>query len=54
MTHLMQMLIHSGKKTSADYFSGVVLGLFEDAQEDEINLNSVSLMTTVGEEKFGC
>lgn len=41
------------EKTSADYFSGVVLGLFEDAHEDEINLNSVSLMTTVGEEKFG-
>ena len=41
------------EKTSADYFSGVVLGLFEDAKEDEINLNSVSLVTTVGEEKFG-
>ena len=41
------------EKTSADYFSGVVLGLFEDAKEEEINLNSVSLMTTVGEEKFG-
>ena len=27
--------------------------MFEDAKEDEINLNSVSLVTTVGEEKFG-
>jgi len=41
------------EKTSADYFSGVTLGLFEDAKENEININSVSLATTVGEEKFG-
>ncbi len=41
------------EKTSADYFSGVALGLFEDAKEDEININSISIATTVGEEKFG-
>jgi type IV secretory pathway TraG/TraD family ATPase VirD4 len=41
------------EKTSADYFAGVALGLFEDAKEEEININSISLMTTVGEEKFG-
>ncbi|MBQ2639919.1 MAG: type IV secretory system conjugative DNA transfer family protein [Bacilli bacterium] len=41
------------EKTSADYFSGVALGLFEDAKEEEININSVSLATTIGEEKFG-
>lgn len=41
------------EKTSADYFSGVALGLFEDAKEDEININSISLATTIGEEKFG-
>jgi len=41
------------EKTSADYFSGLALGLFEDAKKDEININSISLMTTVGEEKFG-
>ncbi len=41
------------EKTSADYFSGLTLGLFEDASEEEINLNSISLMTTVGEEKIG-
>ncbi len=41
------------EKTSADYFSGVALGLFEDAAEEEININSISLATTVGEEKFG-
>ena len=41
------------EKTSADYFSGICLGLFEDAKEEEINLNSVNLFTTVGEEKSG-
>lgn len=41
------------EKTSADYFSGVALGLFEDAKEEEININSISLATTTGEEKFG-
>ena len=41
------------EKTSADYFSGVALGLFEDGKEEEININSISLATTVGEEKFG-
>ena len=41
------------EKTSADYFSGLSLGLFEDAKEDEININSISLMSTVGEDKFG-
>ena len=40
------------EKTSAGYFSGLALGLFEDAKEEEININSISLMTTVGEEKF--
>ena len=41
------------EKTSADYFSGICLGLFEDAKENEINLNSVNLFTTVGEDKCG-
>ena len=41
------------ENTSADYFAGLSLGLFEDAAEDEINLNSINLMTTVGEEKIG-
>ncbi len=41
------------EKTSADYFAGLALGLFEDTEEDQVNLNSISLMTTVGEEKFG-
>ncbi len=41
------------EKTSADYFTGLSLGLFEDAKEEEINLNSINLMTTVGEDKLG-
>ena len=41
------------EKTSADYFSGLALGMFEDAEEDKININSISLSTTVGEEKYG-
>ena len=40
------------EKTSAGYFAGLALGLFEDAKEEEININSISLMTTVGEDKF--
>ena len=40
------------EKTSADYFCGLSLALFEDATEEQINLNSINLMTTVGEEKF--
>ena len=39
------------ENSAADYFSGVTLGLFEDAKEDEVNLNSISYVTTVGEEK---
>ena len=41
------------EKTSADYFSGIALALFEDATEEEINLNSINTFTTVGEEKSG-
>lgn len=39
------------ENTSADYFAGLSLALFDDAKEEEINLNSINLMTTVGEEK---
>ena len=41
------------EKTSAGYFSGLALGLFEDATEEQVNINSISLMSTVGEERFG-
>ena len=41
------------EKTSADYFSGLTLGLFEDATEEQVNLNSLNLMSNLGEERFG-
>ena len=41
------------EKSGADYFSGLALGLFEDAEEDQINLNSMNLMSNLGEERFG-
>ena len=41
------------EKTSADYFSGLSLGMFEDAKPEEVNINTISLMTTVGEDKCG-
>ena len=41
------------EKSAADYFTGLALGLFEDAKEDEVNLNSMNLMSSLGEERFG-
>ena len=41
------------ENSASDYFSGCALGLVEDAKEEEVNLNSIQYMTTVGEEKFG-
>ncbi|MCI8467089.1 MAG: type IV secretory system conjugative DNA transfer family protein [Bacilli bacterium] len=40
------------EKSAADYFSGLALGLFIDAKEEEVNLNSINFMSTVGEERF--
>lgn len=39
--------------SSADYFAGCALALFEDAKEEEVNIKSINYMTTVGEDKFG-
>ena len=41
------------EKSAADYFSGLALGLFEDAKGNEMNINSINAMSTAGEEKFG-
>lgn len=41
------------EKASADYFSGLALGLFEDGTESQININSINLMSSLGEERFG-
>ena len=40
------------EKSAADFFSGLALGLFGDAKEEQINLNSINYMSTVGEENF--
>ncbi len=40
------------EKTSADYFAGLALGLFQDAKEPEVNLNSINVMSTIGEERY--
>ncbi len=39
------------EQTSADYFAGLSLALFDDAKREQINLNSIGYMTTAGEEK---
>lgn len=41
------------ENAGADYFSGLALGLFEDAKEEQVNLNSMNLMSSIGEERFG-
>ncbi len=38
---------------SADYFTGLSVALFEDAPEEEINLNSINLMIADGDSKCG-
>ncbi len=40
------------EKGAADYFSGLALGLFQDANEREVNLNSINYMSNVGEERY--
>ena len=41
------------ENTSADYFAGLALSLFEDAKEEQVNINSINLMATMGEERIG-
>lgn len=40
------------EKGSASYFAALALGLFQDAKEEEVNLNSINLMSTVGQERY--
>ena len=40
------------ERSAADYFCGLALGLFKDAKESEVNLNSINVMSTIGEERF--
>ena len=39
--------------TSADYFAGLAWSLFQDAKEEEVNINSINYMATAGEQKLG-
>ena len=39
--------------SAADYLTGLSLGMFEDAKEEEISISTVNLMMTVGDEKIG-
>lgn len=40
------------ERSAADYFGGLALSLFEDADPNEINLNSINYMATIGEDKY--
>lgn len=40
------------EQSSVDYFMGLALALFEDGEEDQINLNSISAMSSQGMEKI--
>ena len=39
--------------SAADYLTGLSLGMFEDAKEEEISISTVNLMMTVGDDKIG-
>ncbi len=39
--------------SASSYLTGLSLALFEDAKEEEININSINLMMTIGEDKYG-
>lgn len=40
------------EKSAGDYFSGLTLGMFQDAKEEEVNLSTINFISTVGEERF--
>ncbi len=39
--------------SAASYLTGLSLAMFEDAKPEEININSVNLMMTTGEDRYG-
>ncbi|MBQ6285655.1 MAG: type IV secretory system conjugative DNA transfer family protein [Bacilli bacterium] len=41
------------EQTASNFFTGLSLGLFDDATEDEININSINMMAEVGEDRVG-
>ena len=40
------------EQTASNFFTGLSLGLFDDATEDEVNINSINMMAEVGEDKI--
>ena len=41
------------ENSSADYFTGLAYALFQDTTEDQVNINSINYMASVGENKLG-
>ena len=41
------------EQTASNFFTGLSLGLFDDAPEEEININSINMMAEVGEDRVG-
>ena len=41
------------EQTASNFFTGLSLGLFDDAPEEEVNINSINMMAEVGEDRFG-
>ena len=41
------------EQTASNFFTGLSLGLFDDATEEEININSINMMAEVGEDRYG-
>ena len=41
------------EQTASNFFTGLSLGLFDDASEEEVNINSVNMMAEVGEDRLG-
>lgn len=39
------------EQSAANYFSGLSIGLFKDAKPEEINLNSINMMASVGDDR---
>ena len=41
------------ENTASNFFTGLALGLFDDAKEEEVNINSINMMAEVGEDRLG-
>ncbi len=41
------------EQTASNFFTGLSLGLFDDAKEEEININSINMMAEVGDDRIG-